>query len=258
MRAMRLPAVIAIVAAACAGRREPPAPAPIQPPGDAAAVATPIDAAPAPIATVDAAPPDATAPLDLAGGADDDWIDIARAIPDAVIDMRYATPDNFTKQKLYPIARCLLRRSVAVRLVRAAASLRDADRRIVLWDCYRPAALQQLLWDLVRDPRYVAEPRYDRDGKPLSGSRHSRGAAVDISLADRDGKPIAMPTAHDHFGKEAHRNRAAKSAAAADYAVLDRAMTGAGFVGMATEWWHYDAKDAARFALADVALDTPP
>jgi D-alanyl-D-alanine dipeptidase len=229
----------------------------VDPPVDARAVAMPsVDAS---VAVHDAPPPmiDA-APVDISAGAADDWVDVAVAIPDAVIDMRYATAANFTGKQLYPIARCLLRRSVAVRLVRAAAVLRDRGRRVLLWDCYRPASLQRVLWERVRDPRYVAEPKFDRAGKPISGSRHSRGAAVDISLADRDGKPIAMPTEHDHFGVEAHRKRAVKGAAAAELAILDDAMLGAGFVGMPTEWWHYDAKDANRFPLADIALDAVP
>ena len=43
----------------------------------------------------------------------DDFVDVAAVIPDAVIDMRYATADNFTKQQVYPVATCKLRRSVA-------------------------------------------------------------------------------------------------------------------------------------------------
>jgi beta-N-acetylhexosaminidase/D-alanyl-D-alanine dipeptidase len=186
----------------------------------------------------------------------DDWIDIAVAIPDAVLDIRYATADNFTGKAVYPVARCLLRRSVADRLVRAAAALRAHDRRFLIWDCYRPAAIQQLFWDLVPDPRYVAKPVFAKDGTPKSGSRHGRGAAVDIGLVDADGKPVVLPTAHDDFSRAAHRKQAKKSKGAAELAILDEVMTAQGFVGMPTEWWHYDAPDATKYPFGDVPLDT--
>jgi len=171
--------------------------------------------------------------------------------------MRYATADNFTGTVLYPVARCLLRRAVADRLAVAAEALRAHGRRLLLWDCYRPAALQQTLWERVEDPRYVAEPVFAADGTPVSGSRHSRGAAIDVGLVDTAGAAVVLPTAHDDFTRAAHRKAAAKSKGKAELAILDAALEGAGFLGLPTEWWHYDAPDAARFPLADVPLDTP-
>jgi zinc D-Ala-D-Ala dipeptidase len=186
----------------------------------------------------------------------DDWIDVATVIPDAVIDMRYARAENFTRQVLYPVARCLLRRAVADRLVVAAETLRGRQRRLLLWDCYRPAALQQLMWDLVKDSRYVAEPKYAKDGTPISGSRHSRGAAIDVGLVDAGGNAVPLPTEHDDFTKAAHRRNAKKGKAKAELALLDEALVGAGFTGMPTEWWHYDAPES--FPLATIGLDEVP
>ena len=173
-------------------------------------------------------------------------------IPDAVLDIRYATADNFTRAPLYPAARCLLRRDVAARLARAADALRAESRRLLLWDCYRPASVQRELWRRVPDTRYVAEPRFNADGTPLSGSRHSRAAAVDIGLVAADGAAVTLPTAHDDFSPRAHRKRALPASEEARR--LDRAMTGAGFVGMPTEWWHYDAPDWASYPLLDQPL----
>jgi zinc D-Ala-D-Ala dipeptidase len=205
-----------------------------------------IDAAVAAVDKPDARPP-----------RPDDWIDVAVAIPDAVLDMRYARAENFTGKVVYPVARCLLRRSVAERLARAAVALREKGRRFLIWDCYRPSAIQKLFWELVPDPRYVAKPVYAKDGTPKSGSRHSRGAAVDIGLVDADGKPVPLPTEHDDFSRAAHRKQAAKSKGAAELAILDEVLEAQGFVGMPTEWWHYDAPDASKYGFADVPLDTP-
>jgi D-alanyl-D-alanine dipeptidase len=170
-----------------------------------------------------------------------------------VIDLRYATADNLTGTTLYPVARCLVRAEVVERLAAAAETLRAGGHRLVLWDCYRPASIQRELWRRVPDARYVAEPTFDDAGKPIGGSRHSRGAAVDVSLADLAGTPRVMPTAHDAFGPEAS-GRAARGEAATNHATLRAAMIAAGFAPMATEWWHYDARDWSTYPLSDEPL----
>lgn len=176
----------------------------------------------------------------------DDLVDVAGVIDDAVIDMRYATADNFTGKELYPVARCKLRRAVATRLAKAAKALRAHDRRLVLWDCYRPTSIQEELWKRVPDPRYVADPRV--------GSKHGRGAAVDVALADKDGKPVALPTRFDDFSEAAHRDHALAGDAGAEARRLEKAMRAAGFKPLATEWWHFDAPDSAKYALSDEPL----
>jgi D-alanyl-D-alanine dipeptidase len=173
-----------------------------------------------------------------------DWVDVADQIPDAVMDLRYATDDNIAGKALYPVARCLLRRGVAARLAKAAAILREHDRRLVMWDCYRPRSVQPLLWKALPDAAHVAPPS--------RGSDHSRGAAVDVSLADRDGNAIAMPTELDDATPAATRASARKTSA--DARTLDDAMRAAGFVPLATEWWHFAAPDAHDFALSDRGL----
>jgi D-alanyl-D-alanine dipeptidase len=176
----------------------------------------------------------------------DDFVDVAGVIPDAVIDMRYATKDNFVGEVLYPKAVCKLRRAVAERLAKVAASLRKHDRRLLIWDCYRPHSIQKIMWEKVSDPRYVADPK--------QGSRHNRGAAIDLALADKDGNAVTLPTKHDEFTKAAHRTNALKGEKGAEAKRLSNAMTAAGFKVMATEWWHFDAPESAKYALSDEPL----
>ncbi len=209
-----------------------------------------IDAGAADSARDGHGPVDGDAPSSgLAAG----WSDVTVEVPDLVLDLRYATAHNLTGAPLYPEARCLLRTAVAKRLARVARALAERGHRLVLWDCYRPASAQRLLWQRVHDPRFVAEPRFATDGTPLTGSRHSRGAAVDVSLAAADGSPRPMPTDHDDFGPGASGARAT-GAAAANLAELRAAMTVAGFTPLASEWWHFDAADATAYPLADLPL----
>lgn len=173
-------------------------------------------------------------------------VDVAKVIPDAVIDVRYATDQNVTGKRLYPVGRCKLRRAVASRLARAARRLRAHDRRLLLWDCYRPRSIQDELWRLVPDERYVANPKV--------GSRHSRGAAVDVAVVAADGAPVVLPTAFDDFSAAAHRDAALSGHRGVEARRLAAAMAEAGFIGMPTEWWHFDAPDASRFPLSDAPL----
>ncbi len=147
--------------------------------------------------------------------------------------------------------RCLLRRAVAARLAKVAEHLRAEERRLVLWDCYRPASIQRDLWQLVPNPAYVAKPTFAKDGTPTGGSRHSRGAAIDASLADKSGALLPMPTDHDDFSKAAASKRAHASPDGAEARRLAAAMVAEGFLPIASEWWHFDAPDAARYDFSD-------
>lgn len=181
---------------------------------------------------------------------EDPLVDVSEAVPGVVLDIRYATKDNFTGRVLYPAQRCLLRRSTARRLKLAQADLSAVGLGLKLWDCYRPLQIQHKLWAIVPDPRYVADPE--------KGSRHNRGAAVDATLIDASGRELEMPTGYDDFSPRAHRDSTdATARALRNRETLEKVMTKHGFVGLRTEWWHFDSFDWARHALMDQPLDAP-
>jgi D-alanyl-D-alanine dipeptidase len=188
------------------------------------------------------------APARAGDGAADDFVDVAAAVPGVRLELRYATADNFTHQVVYPAgARCLLRRDVAERLARVQAALARQQLGLKLWDCYRPLSVQRRFFALVPDERYVANP--------AKGSRHNRGAAVDLTLVDGAGRELDMGTPFDDFSARAHRDaRDLPEAARAHRATLEAAMGAEGFVGLPTEWWHFDARDWRRYPMADVAM----
>ncbi|MGZ3440554.1 MAG: M15 family metallopeptidase, partial [Polyangia bacterium] len=116
-------------------------------------------------------------------------VDATTLVPRLKLAIRYATADNFTHQRLYAHARCLLHDAVARRLADVQRELRARHLQLVAYDCYRPLSIQRLMWRLVPDERYVSDP--------AKGSRHNRGAAVDVTLADERGRPLPMPSAYD-------------------------------------------------------------
>jgi D-alanyl-D-alanine dipeptidase len=178
-------------------------------------------------------------------------VDVAERIPDAVVDLRYASPDNFLKRQVYPDgARCLLHPLAAGRLEKAARTLREKGFRIRLYDCFRPRSVQWEMWRILPRPGYVADPR--------KGSHHNRGVAVDLTLADRDGREVEMPTRFDCFTRAAHHDYPGVSIAARRHRqILLEAMEGAGFKRNRMEWWHYDLAGAGKYPVLDAPLTEP-
>jgi len=159
------------------------------------------------------------------------------------LDIRYATDNNFTGQAVYTPeeARCLLRKPVAEALVAVHADLKEQGYRLKIFDCFRPIAVQQRLFEVVPDPDYVAQPEFDENGVPVRGSKHNRGAAVDLTLLKLDGSAVEMPTDYDDFSERAHPADPEMSEHhRVNVNILADAMVKRGFTPIRTEWWHFD------------------
>ncbi|TAG70334.1 MAG: peptidase M15 [Oscillatoriales cyanobacterium] len=168
-----------------------------------------------------------------------------------LVDIRYATTNNFLKRKLYTVAKCALRSSVAQKLALVQTDLEKIGLGLKVYDCYRPFSVTKQMWEFLPDPNYVANP--------ARGSRHNRGAAVDLTLVDRTGKELEMPTPYDDFTKKAHRDYNGGSAQSRkNRQTLEDAMKKQGFIGISTEWWHFDSEDWQKFAILDVSLSEIP
>jgi D-alanyl-D-alanine dipeptidase len=162
------------------------------------------------------------------------------------LDLRYASANNFVGRDLYSPYDCAwLHRDAAAALEQAAAWLaRECPGHTLL--VLRPQRVQQLLWDTLRGTDlqlYLAEPE--------RGSIHSFGMAVDVTLRDRHGNELDMGTAFDDMTERSHPALEGRMLAhgelaevhLANRAVLRGAMQAAGFVGINTEWWHFDCGD---------------
>ena len=175
-------------------------------------------------------------------------VDLATLDSTLWFDLRYATADNFTGVAVYPVARALLRHEAAAALLAVQAELRKEGLGLLIWDAYRPLSVQRVFWALVPDERYVADP--------AKGSRHNRGAAVDLTLCDSLGRPLPMPTAFDDFSARAHRAATGWTPEQRRNSErLQAALERHGFTGLPTEWWHFDLVGWRRYGLLDIPLD---
>ncbi len=179
-----------------------------------------------------------------------DLIEVNRVIPSITLDIRYATADNFTKHVVYPSAKCYLRQKTTLKLQRVQEELQTIGLGLKIFDGYRPKSIQKIFWSLVPDERYVADPQ--------KGSKHNRGAAVDVTLIDlATQQELLMPSAFDDFSKKAHRDYAAMNALEArNCKLLELIMVKHGFEPLPTEWWHFDDEDWQSYDLLDISFET--
>jgi len=174
-----------------------------------------------------------------------DLVDVKEVNPRIIVDMKYATEDNFTKKRLYDFNTCFLKRSTAIKLDAVQKELERMNLGLKVWDCYRPLAVQRILWTILPDQRYVANP-----GK---GSRHNRASAVDVTLVDSQGKELQMPTGFDDFSPRAyHHYQDLPDQAIRNRELLKGLMEKAGFIPLPEEWWHYDDKKWMQFDILDI------
>lgn len=147
--------------------------------------------------------------------------------------MAYATIDNFTHQKLYSCATCLLRNDVSFALMVAQRLAQTSNCKLVIFDCYRPYSIQVKMYEIIKNPDYVAHPG--------NGSSHNKGCAVDVSLADSNGTLCDMGTPFDDFSHDAsYANVSLNSEAGRNRKILRTIMQQAGFKPYEKEWWHFN------------------
>lgn len=173
--------------------------------------------------------------LDVEGKTD--FVDIQEAIPNLELDIKYATTNNFTHRQLYDTPEALLRKGTSDKLLKVAEEVGKNGYRLKIWDAYRGPNVQFVMWNLVPDSRYVANPY-------RGYSNHTRGSAVDLTLVDNQGNELAMPTGFDNFTSEAAQANKNKNAK-----YLQDVMVKHGFKPITTEWWHFD--DTDRYEPAD-------
>jgi zinc D-Ala-D-Ala dipeptidase len=161
-------------------------------------------------------------------------IDIKKLIPTIVLDLKYNTNNNFTKTTLYKKANTTyLRVQPAAALLTIQNTLLQKGLGIKIFDAYRAYAATKLMWNLIHDERYVANPK--------NGSNHNRGLAVDLTIVNlKTLQELDMGTAFDNFSDTAHHSFTHLSLLILENRILLKSLMELhGFTSFDTEWWHY-------------------
>ncbi len=193
----------------------------------------------------------ATPPVEAGEFRTADLVELQSLDPTIRYDIRYATTINFMGEVFYSEAKAFLQRPAAEALVSAHERLRERGFGLLIHDAYRPWYVTKMFWDATPPDlkHFVADP--------ASGSRHNRGAAVDLSLFDLEtGQPVEMVSGYDEFSPRAYpdypggtsRQRWARE-------LLRDVMESEGFRVYEWEWWHFDFREWRRYPIGNMSFE---
>ena len=174
-------------------------------------------------------------------------VELTKLDPTIKLDIRYATTNNLFGTVFYSQPRAFLQRAPAEALVRINRKLKESGYGLLVHDGYRPWYVTKVFWDATPEDKklFVADP--------AKGSRHNRGAAVDLTLYDlKTGKPVEMVSTYDETTERAHPNYpGGTSLQRWRRDLLRAAMEADGFTVYEAEWWHFDYKDWQRYRIGN-------
>jgi len=180
---------------------------------------------------------------------DNELIDLENFIPNIKLDIRYATTNNFTKKQVYLSAKAFIRKPVAESLLLVQKQLEKQGLGLMIYDAYRPYTATLKFWEILPDSNFCANPK--------KGSRHNRGAAIDVTLYNlQTNQPLIMPSDYDDFSKKAHPQYSnCSNEEKYNRDLLISIMQSNGFTVYQTEWWHFDYNGWEKFQLLDISFE---
>jgi len=193
----------------------------------------------------------ATPPHEDIPASNSDLVDITDYSETIKLDIRYASKDNFLDTPVYSSAKAFMQRPAAEALERIATQLKQKGYGLLVHDAYRPWYVTKIFWD--------ATPAEGKDfvANPAEGSRHNRGAAVDLTLYDlKTGEPIEMVGVYDEMTERSYPHYPGGTTLQRWHRDLLRAaMQAEGFKVYPLEWWHFDFDGWEQFPLGNEVFE---
>ena len=193
----------------------------------------------------------AAPPVEEGPFRESELVDLTSLDPTIELDIRYATTNNFMNAVFYEDSRAFLQRPGAEAVVRAHRALAPYGYGLLIHDGYRPWYVTKMFWD--------ATPTHQREfvANPANGSRHNRGAAVDLSLYDLvTGVPVEMPGSYDEFSRRSYADYPGGTARQRWHRdLLRQVMEAEGFTVNSGEWWHFDFADWTEYGIQNEVFD---
>ncbi|HEV3163180.1 MAG TPA: serine hydrolase, partial [Isosphaeraceae bacterium] len=180
-----------------------------------------------------------------------DLVELTSLDPTIRLDIRYATANNFLSTPVYTSARAFLQRPVAEAVVKAHRKLQQKGYGLLIHDAYRPWHVTKMFWDATAEPDHIFV------ADPTKGSRHNRGAAVDLTLCNmKTGEPVPMVGGYDEFSTRSYPDYpGGTSLQRWQRDLLRTAMEEQGFTVFPMEWWHFDAKDWQVYPILNITFE---
>jgi D-alanyl-D-alanine dipeptidase len=126
-------------------------------------------------------------------------VDIRTLDKSILVELKYSTTDNFVGKDMYgSLERAYLERKFAEKVLKAQQILRKRypSYTLLIYDAARPISVQRTMKKIVAGTEFDS---FVASGK--TGGRHNYGVAVDLTIADKNGKALDMGTGFDSFDK---------------------------------------------------------
>ena len=204
-----------------------------------------------PVADVLAESRTVTPPVETGDFLASDLVELALLDRTIRLDIRYATTNNFLGSVFYSQARAFLQRPAADAVLRVQQKLKPLGYGLLVHDGYRPWSVTRTFWECTPlEKKWLV-------ANPASGSKHNRGAAVDLTLYDlKTGAVIDMPSTYDESTSRAYAfYPGGTSLQRWHRALLRRMMEAEGFTVNPDEWWHFDYGDWKRYRIGNVPFE---
>lgn len=158
---------------------------------------------------------------------------------------------------------CFVRENLANK-IEQASKLLPKGLIFVVWDAWRPFAVQKALFNAFKDRIKVENPSINEEDlikqtsvyvslpsqDLLRPSPHNTGGAIDLSIAKEDDGVLEMGTDFDDFTERASTAyyELQRNQKKSDHSIIIREnrrllytiMTSVGFTNYPEEWWHFD------------------
>ena len=190
---------------------------------------------------------------EYAEGRNTELVDIRLIIPSVTTNLVLGEKENFMGEMLCKRAIPVMQRDTAIKLKKAANLFARDGYTIKIYDAYRPKSVQYTIYDKIQNSMFVENPY-------IGVSDHSRGAAIDIVLVDKNGEELEFPTEVYDFSSNANKNNSDKWTDEQRHNVeyMTRIMEQCGFKSNLAEWWHFSDTNADKYEALDLKMKKIP
>ena len=195
----------------------------------------------------------------MARDADGNMVAASSHLVDVLLDndkfefkMKLATEGTSIGKPFYTRNLCILQYDTLQKLITAAELFEKDGYTIVIYDAYRPTSVQQRWFDVIRVHKWVADPSVGM------GGIHDRGTAVDMTLMDRNGVELDMPTAIHTLTEASSRYAAMTAVQKQNVNYMTNIMVQCGFDYIRSEWWHFQDTNTVNYLPTDHPIDEIP
>jgi D-alanyl-D-alanine dipeptidase len=121
----------------------------------------------------------------------------------------------------------------------------------MIYDAYRPWYVTKIFWDATPEDKKIFV------ANPAQGSRHNRGAAVDLTLYNLNTRrPVQVVGGYDEMSSRSNVNYFGGTSLQRWHRDLLRdAMEEQGFTVYLHEWWHFDYKDWKMYPIMNLTFE---